>query len=376
MKNKSKIIKTLILSVVAMAFIFIFIYIANNILDSFLGDWIIDKFTVKSYHYYPEGKAGYEYNIDKEKLKLVIRNIIIIFILSIFIIAYVVSLITSNIAKKRNITYISSILENHLNENEYNSNGLGKEYVELSNAIYKINNEKLKNEQIIKEENIKKNELISYLAHDLKTPLTVIIGYLDILKQFDDMTQLHKNKCIDSALAEANRLESLINEFFEITRYNLNSIKLEKTNTDIEYMLTQMSDEFYPLLIEKNLVIELDLADGIFINIDVEKMARVFSNLIKNAINYSYIGTKIVISSKLVDGKYTVKISSKGDNISENDIERIFDKFYRVEQSRNSSTGGAGLGLSIAKEIILLHNGSIEVESKDNINSFIVNIPV
>lgn len=212
-----------------------------------------------------------------------------------------------------------------------------------------------------KEEESKKNDLILYMAHDLKTPLTSVIGYLNILKEEKKLSSELKNKYIDIALNKALRVEELTNQFFEITRYNLHEMQINKRNINISILLDQLAEESIPMLKEKNIEIKIDAAKKIMYYGDGDLLARAFGNLIKNAISYSYSNTIIEIKVKEECEKINLEFKNKGDKIPPYKLEKIFDKFYRGDNSRNSYSGGSGLGLSIAKEIIELHNGIITV---------------
>lgn len=359
-----------------LAVTFLSLLLIRNFVDSFLGNWLIDKFIVSEYRYYPEGMYSYQYTIDKDKLKDVITCVIITFTILIVCVSVLAAMVYSKIQIKRNISCISDFLDVILYNNGDMPSKYKKEYTELFNIIYKIKNQIILDKEYIRNDTIRKNELMSYLAHDLKTPLTVIIGYLNFLNEFEDITETQKMKCLQAAITEAGHLENLINEFFEIARYNSQCVKISKEKVDIKYMLSQISDEFYPLLAEKNMNIKLDVADDVYIEIDSEKMSRVFYNIIKNAINYSYKDTNILIKSEIEQKKYIIRITSIGKTIDGKDSEMIFEKLYRGEQSESYGSGGTGLGLAIAKEITLLHDGSITLESKDGKNSFVITLPV
>ena len=189
------------------------------------------------------------------------------------------------------------------------------------------------------------------------------------------MPQDMQEKYIDITLRKALRLEELINEFFEITRYNMMQITVEKEKIDLSYMLYQMADEFYPQLQKKGNTVKLNIDENIFINGDSNKLARVFNNILKNAIAYSYENTEITISTNLCDDGVEVIFSNNGKTISAKKLETIFDKFVRLDEARGLSTGGAGLGLAIAREIVNLHGGRISATSQDELTTFTVFIP-
>lgn len=222
----------------------------------------------------------------------------------------------------------------------------------------------------------RKNDMISYLAHDLKTPLTSIIGYLSLLNDTPDMSMKEREKCIHVTIEKAQRLEKMINEFFDITYYNLQQVELEKGMIDLYYMLVQLSDEFYPLLSEHGNTIKLLADEDLTVYADPVRLARVFNNILKNAISYSYSNTEIIIKAKRAQGNVIVSFQNQGKTIPKQKLTALFDKFFRLDEARTSNTGGAGLGLAIAKDIITLHGGSITAESNNETTTFIVSLPI
>ena len=238
-----------------------------------------------------------------------------------------------------------------------------------------------RNEQLAKEAEQRKNDLVVYLAHDLKTPLTSVIGYLSLMDEAPDMPASQRAKYVHITLDKALRLEKLINEFFEITRYNLQTIALEKETVNLSFMLEQMTDEFYPLLSDHGntirLEVEPDASGGpLTLYADGEKLARVFNNILKNAIAYSYPGTAIAVECRTVGDFVRIEVSNRGRTIPPHKLEAIFEKFFRLDDARATNTGGAGLGLAIAKEIVTLHDGSITAASEDEVTSFLVELPL
>ncbi len=222
----------------------------------------------------------------------------------------------------------------------------------------------------------RKNDLVVYLAHDIKTPLTSVIGYLSLLDEAADMPAEQKSKYVKITLDKAFRLEKLINEFFEITRYNLQTILLDKQDIDLNYMLLQMADELYPLLTPTGKSVHVHMEDQIHIYGDPDKLARVFNNIIKNAIAYGYPDSVIEISAEYQGSNIRITFANKGAAIPKHKLDTIFDKFFRLDDARSSNLGGAGLGLAIAKSIITAHEGSISVISNDEITEFSVTLPM
>ena len=177
------------------------------------------------------------------------------------------------------------------------------------------------------------------------------------------------------ALEKSIRLGELINEFFDITRYNLQNIELEPVEIDLTMMLEQLADELYGVLQEKKLTCEVDVEEDLMIYGDPDKLARVFDNILRNAIAYCYANTEIRIEAKIKDGDIEITFTNAGDKIPGDMLQTIFEKFYRVDGSRSTGTGGAGLGLAIAKQIVELHGGRILAKSDDNQTQFVVTLP-
>lgn len=240
-----------------------------------------------------------------------------------------------------------------------------------------VREQALRNAMTAKEAEQRKNDLIVYLAHDLKTPLTSVIGYLTLLRDEPQISQELRDKYTNIALNKSERLETLINEFFEITRFNLTHLTLELESVNLTRMLEQISFEFHSILAEKNLTLNLNTVPDVKIVCDPNKLERVFDNLIRNAINYSFPDTQITLSVKPYDrDSIKITVENQGRTISAEKINRIFEQFFRLDTSRSSATGGAGLGLAISKEIVELHGGTIVAESADERILFTITIPV
>ena len=253
---------------------------------------------------------------------------------------------------------------------------LPSELEEISKRMNHLKRESQKNEKLAKENEEKKDELIVYLAHDIKTPLTSMIGYLSLLDEIDDMPKKKQKNYISIALDKSYRLEDLINELFDVARFNSEKIVLEKEELNLNLMLEQIIDDFYPTLRELNKSIKLNYNEPISINGDPDKLSRVFNNLIKNAISYSKEESEIVINLKKDNNNVIVEVINKGKQISKEKLSKIFEKFYRLDSARTSRTGGSGLGLAIAKDIVELHNGTIIAESNEEETTFRVTLPL
>ncbi|HJB54442.1 MAG TPA: HAMP domain-containing histidine kinase [Candidatus Olsenella avistercoris] len=240
-------------------------------------------------------------------------------------------------------------------------------------------------ERRLEDESARRSDLITYLAHDLKTPLTSVIGYLSLIDEVPEMPEPQRVRYVGVALDKALRLERLVNEFFDITRYNLTHIELELAPVDLAFLLAQVADEFYPALaahgnaarveVEGTARTAEDPGEPLVVEADAARLARVFGNLIKNAIAYSDEGTPVELSARREGEGVVVEVSDTGATIPSHKLRSIFDKFYRLDESRGSATGGAGLGLAIAREIVELHGGTISAASEAGRTTFTVTLP-
>lgn len=222
----------------------------------------------------------------------------------------------------------------------------------------------------------RKNDLVMYLAHDIRTPLTSVIGYLNLLEEVPDMPEKQRINYIHITLDKAYRLEKMINEFFEITRYDLQQIILSKETIDLYYMMMQLTDELSPILSTNANTAVLHVPENLNVYGDPDKLARVFNNVLKNAAAYSYPNTEIIISAIEKDSFVEISFQNKGKTIPKEKLAAIFEKFYRLDEARSSHTGGTGLGLAIAKEIVTVHGGTISADSENDIISFVITLPM
>ncbi len=290
-----------------------------------------------------------------------VRNKSILFVISFFCIMLITTFIVIR-HSYNNVGKILSSMDQILKEPEQEIK-LPNELLILENRLNKIRIDLIANKNKASEESQKKNDLIMYMAHDLKTPLTSVIGYLSLLSQEKKISKSIQEKYINIALDKSLRLEELTNQFFDITRYDLHDIPITKNNIDLSFLLDQLAEEFYPMLQEKHLNFIINKPEHTYFLGDGDKLARAFGNLIKNAIAYSYENTEIIIDLVNCKNKIILNFKNKGDKIPKYKLDKLFDKFYRADESRSSSTGGTGLGLAITKEIINLHNGSINVKN-------------
>ena len=232
------------------------------------------------------------------------------------------------------------------------------------------------NKQALTETNQRKNDMIMYMAHDLKTPLTSVIGYLTLLHEEKELPPALREKYTAIAWNKALRLEELINGFFDITRFNLTHICLQKTKVNMTVMLTQILPEFQPHFDKKGLTCRLDASPDVMVTCDVDKIERVLDNLLNNIASYSYDNSEILIVLR-ANGSSGMHLLTRnhGRTIPPEMCRRIFDQFFRMDSSRSSESGGSGLGLAIAREIVSLHGGTIACRSHDELIEFDVILP-
>ena len=222
----------------------------------------------------------------------------------------------------------------------------------------------------------RRQDLVAFLAHDLKTPLTSVLGYLNLLHDEPGLTPEQRAKYTGIALDKARRLEELISEFFDITRMDLQGAGQERCVIHLSILLEQLADEFYPLFAEKGLTCRTDITPQLTTRGDPDKLARVFDNVLRNAVSYSTPGGRVDIQAKTVGRQAEITIRNEGLEIPEGELANIFQKFYRLDAARSSRTGGAGLGLAIAKEIVESHGGNIRCESNGRLTSFVISLPL
>lgn len=222
-----------------------------------------------------------------------------------------------------------------------------------------------------------KNELITNVAHDLRTPLTSIIGYLELLSGDVKLEPEIQKKYINIAYVKTKRLEKLIEDLFGFTKMNYGKLSMHVGQVDVVKLLSQLLEEFYPSFVDKNLSYELQSNVPVkVITADGNLLARLFDNLINNAIKYGADGKRIMVKLHADDEIVTVSVINYGYVIPADELPLIFNKFYRVEQSRSTNTGGTGLGLAISKNIVDMHGGTITVTSELSGTVFTVKLKV
>lgn len=378
-KLKAKMNRTLITALVLVGGLFLcyltYVFF-DTVMNGFLLEWLEKKFVGYEWVELKGTEDGYyQVFIRWWRVKDYLFRGLIVFVIFFALLARMISLVYAAGREKKVISEAARLMGDYMRHDREAAEVFPGEYAEISVQMAEIKSTMQRHEQALKEEAARKNDLITYLAHDLKTPLTSVVGYLSLLEEAPDMPEPQKEKYVHITLEKALRLEKLINEFFEITRYNLQQIVLEKETIDLSFMLMQMTDEFYPILNEHGNTIKLETIENLTVYGDSEKLARVFNNILKNAIAYSYGNTEITVRAEKDDTNVKIVFQNHGKTIPPQKLETIFEKFFRLDEARTTNTGGAGLGLAIAREIVTLHGGTITAQSEDEITTFTVALP-
>ena len=379
LKNKlPKPVKVILIYVIGVLLCFALYYFIDEILNGSFVNWFEENYMIMEYKYIEEaGNNGLVREPNYAKIKVFLLWAFVVGVIIWISVVLLVAHLHSKTKVRQSVTQTSHMIHDFMSTDIDNTTSIfPKEYAEISTQMVEIKATMQRHEQKQKEEATRKNDLIAYLAHDLKTPLTSVIGYLSLLDEAPDMPMQQRAKYVHITLDKTHRLESLINEFFEITRYNLQQIEIEKEPIDLYYMLVQMTDEFYPLLQKHGNSTELNVDENTTIYGDAVKLARVFNNILKNAIAYSYPDSIIKIWTEQNDTAINIYFQNKGKTIPPHKLDSIFEKFFRLDEARTTNTGGAGLGLAIAKEIVTLHGGSISADSKNENITFCVSLPL
>lgn len=220
-------------------------------------------------------------------------------------------------------------------------------------------------------------DLIACVAHDLRTPITSVKGYLDLALDTKHYDLEQRQKYVRIAQTKANRLEYLIHDLFNYTKLTSGEITLHRSKIDLVQLVEQMMEEFYPLFQEEEFECTTKYnISYLEMNMDGELIARAVQNLLSNAIKYGKDGKHVYVELECLEQEVQIRVTNYGLVIPEESIKHLFDKFYRVERSRNVKTGGTGLGLNIAQEIVHLHGGRIQVTSGASGTCFTIALPL
>ncbi len=314
----------------------------------------------------PEALETYQHYIRNYKQEILTAGMLLLLLISLYVLFGRIARWMEQL--RRSIRQVASHPERPLD--------LPKELLPLRDDLDALRRQVEGQAEAVKENEQRRQDLIAFLAHDLKTPLTSVVGYLTLLKDDPGLTHAQRAKFTGIALDKARRLEELLGEFFDISRMDLDSGPEEHSPIQLSMLLEQLADEFYPLFAEKELQCAVEIEHHLMVLGDPDKLARVFDNVLRNAVSYSIPGGQVYIQAQKADGQAQVTIRNEGLEIPEGELANIFRKFYRLDTARSSRTGGAGLGLAIAKEIVERHGGGIRAESNGRLTSFVITLPL
>ena len=314
----------------------------------------------------PEALETYQHYIRNYKQEILTAGMLLLLLISLYVLFGRIARWMEQL--RRSIRQVASHPERPLD--------LPKELLPLRDDLDALRRQVEGQAEAVKENEQRRQDLIAFLAHDLKTPLTSVVGYLTLLKDNPGLTHEQRAKFTGIALDKARRLEELLGEFFDISRMDLDSGPEEHSPIQLSMLLEQLADEFYPLFAEKELQCAVEIEHHLMVLGDPDKLARVFDNVLRNAVSYSIPGGQVYIQAQKADGQAQVTIRNEGLEIPEGELANIFRKFYRLDAARSSRTGGAGLGLAIAKEIVERHGGGIRAESNGRLTSFTITLPL
>ena len=378
LKDRTKqILKLLLILFITGGVCYLIFFQVDYIMNGSFVDWFESQFTYTQSAYSDEFGGEYVQKvIDWYSLKAFLMIFFTVFVFALVLAVTAILHFYGKRKTRKNVEDLNEKIHRYMTKDLDMDEVFPAPYTEVGAQMLQLKSGMIQKEETLKREAQRKNDLITYLAHDLKTPLTSVLGYLHLLDEAPDMPTAQKAKYTHIALEKAERLEDLIEEFFEITQYNFQNIYLEKENLDLSYMLMQMTEEFYPILSAHGNEIKLETEENLHIDADPDRMARVFNNILKNAVAYSYPDTPIKVQAFQKKERVLISFENQGKNIPKEKLDMIFEKFFRLDSSRRSNTGGAGLGLAIAKEIVELHEGSISAKSENERVIFTVELPV
>ncbi|MCM1529675.1 MAG: HAMP domain-containing histidine kinase [Alistipes sp.] len=376
MKSKiGKYLRFVYIPLICAGVIFIAFSVIDEISLGFIADWIDSKFSHEVTSFMDDGTVFITRSYDWDLVKTFLLELLIAIAAVVSLICTAASGYRKQRQKREYFHNIAGYMNRYILEDEPLPAEFSQEYTEIFAQLSKIKYEVQNKEQTLRSETQRKNDLITYLAHDLKTPLTSVIGYMTLLRDEPDLSDELRGRYTAISLKKAERIEELLNELLEITRFNISKIELQMERVDLSMMLEQIVYEFEPLLKEKSLKITLNAEPLVFISCDIDKTERVIDNLIRNAISYSYPDTEIKIALNSGADFVIMTFTNRGRTIPHEKLERIFEQFFRLDSSRSSSTGGSGLGLAIAKQLIEAHGGIISANSENEQICFTVKLP-
>ena len=347
------------------------LFLVEVVVDGFLQDPVSRLFVWAATHLFGQStevaREAYDTYIRANKPEILALGLVVLMLLAFYM------------AMGRFTTWLEEIrwATHSLADTAEEEIRLPQELQPLEQDLNAIRRQLLAREALAKENERRQRDLIAFLAHDLKTPLTSVVGYLTLLHDGGDkLTEEQRAKFTGVSLDKARRLEELLGEFFDITRLDLEHLTEQMVPIQLTVLLEQLADEFYPIFAQRGLTCQTEIEHHLVVLGNPDKLVRVFDNVLRNACHYSTEGGVVRISAHQEGDRVEIIVSNEGLEIPEGELAHIFEKFYRLDAARSSRTGGAGLGLAIAKEIVERHGGSIRAESNGRFTSFVISLPL
>ncbi len=353
------------LTVFAVAAVLIILLAYSTLWEGRAGDWIVNFLMNDLGMTYEDAYQIYNSRLRANKLYFWWTAVAIVFLLFVWF------FIGRFLRYFREInTGINGLLDEDAKEIT-----LSPELSQTAATLQEVRDELNQRELDTRSAEQRKDELVAYLAHDIRTPLTSVIGYLNLLKDDRSLSEEQRSQYLATVLKNADQIDTLTSELFEIARHNARDVSLQIDWIDLSVLVIQLSEEFVPAAEARELRLHVQVQPEIVISADRSQLARVLSNLLKNAIAHAEAGSTVRIAAGLVDKWTFVTVENVGPTIPPEDLDRVFDKFVRLDRARRTLMGGAGLGLAISREIVHLHNGFINAGSKDNVTTFAIYLP-
>ncbi|RLQ93607.1 HAMP domain-containing sensor histidine kinase [Falsibacillus albus] len=316
--------------------------------------------------------------LTTEDIGVTTYNVLVFLIFSFVILSFILTFLAIT---RNKLIYIKHITES-INEMANGKLGLtidmkgNDELSRLAENINSMSKELANKFEYERQLELAKNELITNVSHDLRSPLTSIIGYLDLLRKGEYSNPNQLNEYLHTSYSKSKRLETLINELFEYTRLSSPDVKLDITEVNLMDVLEQLIGEYIPMFEKQKLtIIKTTPDEEIPVAMDIEKMIRVYENLLMNAIKYSVKPSEIHINVETLGSMAVMKIANRVDTPPVHDMNKLFERFYIGDKARRNNQG-TGLGLAISRRIVELHGGDIRARYKDGWITFIVEHPL
>ena len=230
-----------------------------------------------------------------------------------------------------------------------------EEFIQLNSTLM------VANEDILKADKAKK-ELLGNVSHDLRTPLTMIVGYGEMIR---DLPEENNEDNINVIIDEAKRLSTLVDDLIDISKIDSISVELDKHKISLNELLTSVYHQYELYCRSQGVDLKLELCDDIFIEVDEKRIKQVLYNFVNNALNYNNKDDKkIIIGCEKIDDKYRIYVYDNGEGIETSDINNIWDRYYKVDKEHKRHHLGSGIGLSLARELLVAHGLNYGVDSR------------